>query len=127
MKQLIDLTGEEARLHFLKGSSYFNGDFPKYISFEPILEQVAIVLSKKSYSDFGKKPQHYPSVNYQLVSNKDGRFAWRPYELMHPAIYVSLVNAICDHNNWKHITDRLTAFGSGAVECCSSPVLSDNI
>lgn len=127
MKQLIDLTGEEARLHFLKGSSYFNGDFPKYISFKPILEQVALVLSKKSYSDFGTKPQHYPSVNYQLVSNKDGRFAWRPYELMHPAIYVSLVNAICDHNNWKHITDRLTAFGSGAVECCSSPVLSDNI
>jgi len=26
MKRLIDLSNEEARIHFLKGSSYFNGD-----------------------------------------------------------------------------------------------------
>jgi hypothetical protein len=36
MKRLIDLSNEEARSHFLKGSSYFNLDLPKYISLEPI-------------------------------------------------------------------------------------------
>ena len=40
MKKLVDLTNEEARKHFLKGSSYFNGDLPNYISFEPILTGV---------------------------------------------------------------------------------------
>jgi hypothetical protein len=29
MKRLIDLSSEEARGHFLKGSNYFNGDFPE--------------------------------------------------------------------------------------------------
>jgi hypothetical protein len=126
MKQLVDVTNEEARAHFLKGSSYFNGDFPEYISFEPILVAVAAVLDGKQYSDFGIKPFLHPDVNYQFVANKDGRFAWRPYELMHPAIYVSLVNTICDPNNWPHFTARLAAFGQGSVECCSSPVLSED-
>ena len=34
------LSNEEAKQHFLKGSSYFNGDMPSYISFEPILKDV---------------------------------------------------------------------------------------
>ena len=44
MKKLQDLSAEDAKKHFLKGSSYFNGDFPDYISFEPILEEVSAVL-----------------------------------------------------------------------------------
>ena len=127
MKLIVDVTNEEARAHFLKGSSYFNGDFPEYISFEPLLSAVAKVLAGKQYSDFGTKPFLHPEVNYQFVANKDGRFAWRPYELMHPAIYVSLVNTICDPENWPQITARFKAFGLGAVECCSSPVLSEDV
>lgn len=84
------------------------------------------MMPGKSYRDFGK-PQKYSGVNYQFVSNKDGKFAWRPYELMHPAIYVSLVNVICEPKNWKDITDRLIEFGSGVVECCSIPLLSEDI
>ena len=36
MKRLNDLSNEEARAHFLKGSSYFNGDMPRYISVDRI-------------------------------------------------------------------------------------------
>ncbi len=31
MKRLIDVPSDEAKKHFLKGSSYFNSDFPSYI------------------------------------------------------------------------------------------------
>jgi hypothetical protein len=58
------------------------------------------------------------------LANKDGKFAWRPFELIHPAIYVSLVNVICDSNNWVNIQKRLSEFEGGAVECCSAPVIS---
>ncbi|MCE9619092.1 MAG: RNA-directed DNA polymerase [Planctomycetes bacterium] len=125
MKRLIDLSNEEARAHFLKGSSYFNGDLPRYISFEPILSDVATVLDGRNYAQFQKtNPSDLPNVNYNFIANKDGKFAWRPYELMHPAIYVSLVNVICEEENWDSIGTRLRAFEGGVVDCCSAPVMS---
>lgn len=125
MKRLIELSNEEARHHFLKGSSYFNSDMPSYISFDPILNKVNEFLGGKSYPDFqSTNPCNLHGVNYNFIANKDGRFAWRPLELMHPAIYVSLVNVICEPNNWETITQRFSEFEGGAVDCCSAPVMS---
>jgi hypothetical protein len=130
MRRLIDLTSDEAKSHFLKGSSYFNGDFPNYISFEPILKDVASFLKRGFYNQprfYDKKklkPSDLPDVNYKFIANKDGRFAWRPYELMHPVIYVSLVNVVCEKNNWDTIKKRVKDFENGFVECCCAPVMS---
>lgn len=125
MKKLIHLSAEAAKEHFLKGSSYFNGDFPDYISFEPILNDVAEVLGGGYFTEHKQsKPDLLSGVNYSFVANKDGRFAWRPYELMHPAIYVSLVNLLCSPENWSLIKTRLADFEKGVVTCCSSPVYS---
>lgn len=125
MKKLIDLSNEEARMHFLKGSSYFNSDLPNYISFEPILKDVSGVLDSGNYAAYkSSNPKDYAGVNYSFLSNKDGKFAWRPFELIHPAIYVSLVNEICESNNWASIQKRLSEFSGGAVNCCSVPIVS---
>lgn len=125
MIRLIELSHTDAKQYFLKGSSYFNGDMPSYISFEPILNDVDTVLSGGNYLSF-KKTHPYDSqgVNYSFISNKDGRFAWRPFELMHPAIYVSLVNKICEASNWEQIAQRFSEFEGGTVDCCSAPVMS---
>lgn len=125
MKRLVELSNEEAKKHFLKGSSYFNGDVPSYISFEPILMGVADVLNGGNYSAFkSANPSDFSAVNYNFLANKDGRLAWRPYELIHPAIYVSMVNGICEPENWFHIKRRFSEFEGGAVDCCSAPVMS---
>lgn len=125
MRRLVDLSSEEAKAHFLKGSSYFNGDLPSYISFESILGEVASVLNGWSYTDFAtSNPNHLPNVNYSLIANKDGKFSWRPLELIHPAIYVSLVNVICEKANWESIKARFSEFECGAVDCYSAPVMS---
>ena len=129
MKKLVELSNEEARIHFLKGSSYFNGDMPGYISFEPILTDVAAVLNGGNYTAFkSTNPNDFSGVNYNFLANKDGKLAWRPLELIHPAIYISLVNVICDPDNWTNIKKRLSEFEGGAVDCCSAPVMSlDNL
>jgi RNA-directed DNA polymerase len=125
MKRLIELSNEEAHNHFLKGSSYFNGDMPPYLSFEPILENVSTILNGNIYKDFqGSRPSELANVNYNFIANKDGKFAWRPLELMHPAIYVSLVNVICKEENWQTIKARIADFEGGVVDCCSTPVIS---
>lgn len=125
MKLLTDLSAQEARSYFLKGSSYFNGDLPKYISFEPILNDVFAVLNGGNYHQVkSSNPYDFPNVNYNFIANKDGKFAWRPYELLHPVIYVSLLNIICSDENWACIKKRLKDFEGGVVECCSAPVVS---
>lgn len=125
MKKLVELSNEEAKKHFLKGSSYFNGSIPSYISFEPILTDVVTVLNGQSYAGFkSANPNDFSGVNYNFLSNKDGRLAWRPLELIHPAIYVSLVNVICDPDNWVRIQERFSEFETGTVDCCSIPVMS---
>ena len=127
MKRLVDLSCEEAKAHFLKGSSYFNVDLPRYISFEPILSEVGSVLDGRNYAQFkSSNPKNIPSVNYSFIANKDGRFSWRPLELIHPVIYVSLVNLICEKANWEIIKIRFTEFERGVVDCCSAPVMSLN-
>lgn len=125
MKRLIDLSNEEAKGHFLKGSSYFNGDMPSYISFEPLLADVAAALNSGTFAQFkASNPAELPDVNYNFIANKDGKFAWRPYELMHPVIYVSLVNVICEEDNWALIKSRIAKFENGVIDCCSAPVMS---
>ena len=125
MKRLKNLSGQEVRAHFLKGSSYFRDDIPQYLSFEPILSDVAAVLAGGPYTQFKKSnPSDFPNVNYNFIANKDGRFAWRPYELMHPAIYVSLVNLMSEEPYWESIRERLAEFEGGVVECCGEPVIS---
>lgn len=125
MKRILDLSHEDARAHFLKGSSYFNSDLPAYISFEPILEGVAKTLGGNLFEGYKcSSPADYPDVNYNFVANKDGRLAWRPYELMHPVIYVSLVNLITQPDNWRAIVERIAQFDGGLVECCGAPVVS---
>ena len=110
MKKIIELSADDAREFFLKDSSYFNVDLPSYISFETILRDVHTILEDKEIAGFyngKKKPNNYSKVNYSLISSKDGRFSWRPFELIHPAIYVSLVVLVCKEKNWKFIQTEI--------------------
>lgn len=131
MKQLITLTGDEAKDFFLKGSSYFNSDLPLYINFEPLLSAVSNELNGKCYPDYRDKknkvlPENYQDVNYLMLTNKDGKFEWRPLELINPVLYVSIVNLLCEPNNWKLVVERLSQFQGGKVECCSGIVVPDD-
>lgn len=126
MPSLIDLDHNAARAQLLRGSSYFRDDLPSYLSFEPILKATEVVLSGDTFLNFrASDPGNAFGVNYEFMANKDGRFAWRPYELIHPAIYVSLVNTICDEKNWTALRKRFESFTDSTVECCSVPLFSD--
>lgn len=127
MRVILELDHTEAKAHFLKSSSYFNADLPPYINFEPLLNDVDTVLNGAHYKGLQSQtpPKNMDGVNYVLLTNKDGKFAWRPLELIHPAIYVCLVSVICDPENWKMLKNRFEAFKMGPVECVSIPVVAD--
>lgn len=129
MTRIIDLEAATAKAYLEKPECYFRSDFPPYISFKTILKETAAALGGKTYVSFQKpkpnRPGEMSGVNYELLSTKDGRFAWRPFELIHPAIYMTLVQIFCTEANWKLLRQRFNELHSGVVECTSFPMASD--
>jgi len=115
-----------ARAFLLKPESYCNIDLPNYFVFSGVLSAVSKALQGTNLSTLRKEtPRKSEDVNYAMLSNKDGRHAWRPFQLIHPALYVSLVNLITEKNNWDTIRKRFSEFqGLGNFKCLSIPVRS---
>ena len=125
-KSLLDMTNSRARAFLLKSESYFNNDLPDYMKFGGILSEVAKLLRKKPLSELQEKsPSSCEHVNYAMLSNKDGRLAWRPLQLIHPALYVSLVSEITKPEHWATIQKRFAEFATiNTINCLSIPVKS---
>ena len=125
MKPLLKLGPQDAKKQLLRESSYFNSDLPSYLSFEPILDNVEELLSRFQLDKVKRRDlSNFEGVNYQFTANKDGRFEWRPLEMIHPAIYVSLVDLICEDGNWNLMVSRFKDFASGNIVCSSLPMIS---
>ena len=124
-RSVLEMTSAQARTFFLKAESYCNVELPAYFKFAKILSDVAKILKGKRLADMSTKPSQHEGVNYTLLSNKDGRHAWRPFQLIHPALYVSLVNHITEPSHWKVIKQQFEKFRAlNHIDCLSIPVQS---
>ena len=126
-RSITVLSCVEARAFLLKGEEYCDLDLPKYFQFSNLLNDVANVLEGKNISDFmcRKKARNLDRVNHVVFNNKDGRYAWRRFELIHPALYVSLINEMTRPDHWDLICSRFRYFTENArIECLSLPVES---
>lgn len=125
-KTILEMTSSQARAFLLKPESYCNLDLPHYIQFGPILDEVSRILGKTTLASVQRhSPRTEEGVNYAMLSNKDGRHAWRPFQLIHPALYVSLVDKITTQQNWEAIRSRFSRFNSRAtIKCLSIPLSS---
>jgi len=127
MHNILQLSPAEAKKFLIKEESYLNYDLPLYFTFKNLLSKVDSTLKGKKLSDFcSSRASEYEDVNYQLFSNKDGKYAWRPFQIIHPALYVSLVNNITEKDNWNLIKDRFAKFfDNKKIECHSLPMVSN--
>lgn len=127
MNSLLDLNNTQARAFLLKSESYTNVDFPNYLEFGLILKKVDNALNGKPLKSLSNMARDYEGVNHSMLSNKDGRYAWRPFQLIHPALYVSLVSQITEQQNWKTICGRFKLFSEiEHFECLSLPAQSSS-
>jgi len=147
-RSILDLPNNEVRKFLLKAESYCSVDLPPYIIFEDLLKAVDRKLGGKELKSFftqitkvddsgkpelysnGKEkkttdtPKNYYEVNYTILNNKDGMYAWRPFSLIHPALYISLVHHITKEDHWKHICDKFEEFSKNDnIQCLSLPVV----
>jgi len=127
VKSIIKISGDEAEHFLLKQESYINFDLPIYFSFQKLLDKIGSRLKGKNLSDFRIfNPRDFENVNYCILTNKDGKFAWRPFQLINPAIYVSLIQQITEKDNWELIQKRFNDFRKNdKIECHSLPMISE--
>ncbi len=127
IKTVLEMDHKEARAYFLEPANYCSIDLPPYFQFDELLRNVARILAKKKLADFQhERPCDHENVNHSLYNNKDGKYAWRPLQIIHPAIYVALVNEITSRVNWSTICGRFADFQSNdKIACLSIPVKSE--
>ncbi len=122
-QSILEMTARQARAFLLKPESYCGVDLPVYFTFKKLLSSVAKELIGKQLANMSSKPRDYEGVNYSMLSNKDGRHAWRPFQLIHPALYVSLVEKITLDKHWKVLCERFKEFQRPTnFRCLSIPL-----
>ncbi|MFP4023005.1 MAG: RNA-directed DNA polymerase [Thiohalospira sp.] len=128
MKTILNLSDTEARDFLLKPESYCNFELPEYISFKSLIDQFSKELTGKKLKECrSSSPRNKDDVNLVLLNNKDGKYAWRPFQLIHPALYVSLVHSITQEEGWTKIKERFEKFSENEnIECHSLPVISED-
>ena len=124
-KNIFSLSHSKACDFLMKHESYCNFELPPYIVFEQILKEINSVLKNKKLSDFCKsKPEEKDKINHTILHNKDGKYAWRPIQLIHPALYMSLVHNITKREHWNTICERFKKFKEDSrIKCMSIPVI----
>lgn len=132
MKRILAMSHDDAKSFLLKSKSFFSLDLPPYFDFTNLLKSVEKTLNgndlKNFYStDKTKRPKNLENVNYKLLYNKNGKYDWRPLEIIHPAIYVQLVSTLCEKDNWKKLNNRFKVFQNDKkIICCSIPCESND-
>ena len=125
---VLELSNEKARKYFMDPQCYGATELPSYFDFGCVLSVVEKSLPRRGLShDALQAAKDLDGVNYTLVGNKDGKYAWRPLQFIHPVLYVDLVRRLTTASSWKIIQDRFSQYRSIAkIECISLPVVSDS-
>ncbi len=126
MKTVIDLKYNEAKGFFLKENSYFSLELPDYFTFQGLLDILDRELIDRELKEIktAQKVKNLDGVNYKILNNKDGKYAWRPFQIIHPTIYVNLVQSITKENHWATIINCFKNYSRNSkIECHSVPVL----
>ena len=131
IKNILDYNREEAKRFFLKGESYSSISLPEYFEFDDMLQRIDLAISYDGFENWKskllvdpkKKPDCYDGVCYTLLINKDGKYAYRPIQLINPVLYCLIVDLITEENNWNQIIDRLKFFrGDARIVSKSLPI-----
>lgn len=125
---LTSMTNSEVRNFFLKADSYMTVNFPMYFKFDYLLEYAVNLLGTKSINSIWEcltdtDYSRVPDVNYTFLMSKS-KDSYRENTLIHPLLYVDLVNLLTKEENWKELQKRyahLDSLAGAHIRCESMP------
>ncbi|GEN92354.1 hypothetical protein TKO01_24000 [Tetragenococcus koreensis] len=133
-RSVLEMNNTEAKVFFMKSESYFNAKLPDYIKFDAALKSAEKILKNKKGQpkDIESVAEHKTykerdDLNYTIIMNKNGHYSWRPLVLIHPILYVDLVNYITNKDNWNELLKRFEEFQNESnIKCYSIPLEATN-
>lgn len=126
-KSILEMSSMEARLFLLKSSSYVDMLLPEYFDFQPVIDYAQKILADKKLSSLIRRRdlKEAEFANHTILLNKNAGYDWRPVQIIHPLLYVDLVNLITTNKNWNILQERFKVFqGDKRIQCISIPVES---
>lgn len=127
MKTVLELTNKKALNFFMDAENYCSLSLPEYFNLQPILNYVQKTIGQLELDHCLKEKKVYPSnfegVNYKILINKDGRYAFRPLQIANPFLYYFLVRHITTKSNWAILKNRFQKFKDERIEVSSIPGL----
>jgi hypothetical protein len=124
MKTVINLNHNEAKDFFMKHESYTTLPLPKYIDFSSLLIEVEKKLNRNTIEDIKEVwPSTIENINFKVIQNKNDKYDWREIELIHPVLYVALINDITEKTSWDLILKNLES--ESYIEVTSLPIVSE--
>lgn len=113
-KTILDLSAGEALDFLMQNDRYVTTEMPEYLNFDPVLafarEHIGDTPIDKCVNKVN--PEDMADANYDIMLNKDGRYAVRVLSLSNPFLYYMLAREICAPEHWDAILDDFKVFGS---------------
>lgn len=126
VKTIFELSADEALDFLMQNDRYVTTEMPEYLNFDPVLafarEHIADTSIDKCMKDIN--PENMSDANYDIMLNKDGRYAVRVLSLSNPFLYYLLAREICTPEHWAAILDDFKVFGSAPhIQAVGIPVI----
>lgn len=126
VKTIFELSADEALDFLMQNDQYVTTEMPEYLNFDPVLafarEHIADTSIDKCLKDIN--PENMSDANYDIMLNKDGRYAVRVLSLSNPFLYYLLAREICTPEHWAAILDDFKVFGSAPhIQAVGIPVI----
>ena len=126
VKTIFDLSADEALDFLMQNDQYVTTEMPEYLDFNPVLtfarEHIADTPIDKCVKDV--TPEDMAEANYDIMLNKDGKYAVRVLSLSNPFLYYMLAREICTPEHWAAILDDFKVFGSTPhIQAVGIPVI----
>lgn len=126
VKTIFELSADEALDFLMQNDQYVTTEMPEYLDFDPVLtfarEHIADISIDKCLKDIN--PENMSEANYDIMLNKDGRYAVRVLSLSNPFLYYLLAREICTPEHWAAILDDFKVFGSAPhIQAVGIPVI----
>lgn len=122
---ITKMASHEVLNFLLQSPQYQNFELPEYFDFDKVLSFVKNKIGDKTYDQCikGSPASDFNDVNFDILLNKDGKYAIRPLTLCNPYLYYFLAREISGKDNWEKVKENFNKCTVPHIKCCAMPVI----
>lgn len=110
----------------MTSEQYHGFELPEYFDFTAVLDYVRKSIGDRLFDEcISESPGNLQNVNFDILLNKDGKYAVRPLVLCNPFLYYFLAREIAGEKNWETIKECFKVFEVPHLTSCAIPVIPE--